>query len=228
MILCMSVVVCTRPQTGQVIFCFVPLFGDWVGWGGVGQQRSFHCVLHMTFLVFLVVDLLSVGVWVGWGGAKMFVPLRSSHDILGFLGCWPSFGPLFFSLKAIERRKPWEKGKIACGTSGAPKETATVHSKNCSSTIRWPVQRWSTALGKVWRISYTCRMACFRKRLMATSKSLGQFCSCCINGPGVKTALSPTEFLQKLQSWLTAKWPNESEKTQSILASLLWSKMLQC
>ena len=46
---------------------------------------------------------------------------------------------------------------------------------------------------------------------------LGQFCSCCINGPGVKTALSPTEFLQKLQSWLTAKWPNESEKI-----SLFW------
>ena len=28
----------------------------------------------------------------GWGGVITFFPLRSSHDVLGFLGCWPSFG----------------------------------------------------------------------------------------------------------------------------------------
>ena len=53
----------------------------------MGQQRSFYYILHIMFLVFLVVDLLSVGVWVGWGGAITFFLLHSSHNVLGFLGC---------------------------------------------------------------------------------------------------------------------------------------------
>jgi hypothetical protein len=42
----------------------------------------------MTFLVFLVVDVLSVGVWVGWGGAITFFPLRFHMTFL-IVGCGP-------------------------------------------------------------------------------------------------------------------------------------------
>ena len=38
---------------------------------------------HVFFFYFVAL----LGVWVGWGGVITFFPLRSSHDVLGFLGC---------------------------------------------------------------------------------------------------------------------------------------------
>ena len=162
------------------------------GWGGVGQKCSFHYVLHMTFLDFLVVDLLSV---------HCSFPWRQSS--VGNLGKRERL-----HVEPVVHRKKQQQftRKIAPRRSvGRYRDDRLLLEKSEGFPI--PVGWHASEKGwwPPWTVLQLLHQWAWRQ-----------------NSTQSDWIFAETPILADCK---VTKWVR---KNQSILASLLWSKMLQC